>query len=80
MHNLKKVMEKIWPYFKFFESSEAHNEAEFLELLKGIPGCDDAIDANVDEWMAADGASNENLTDKYIVTAVNQETDPSRLK
>ncbi|KAJ8887758.1 hypothetical protein PR048_013976 [Dryococelus australis] len=76
--NLKKVMEKIWPSLKFFESPEAHDETELVELLKGIPRCEDAIDTNINKWMAADSASPKNLTDNTLLQPLIKK--PSRLK
>ncbi|KAJ8883107.1 hypothetical protein PR048_014946 [Dryococelus australis] len=40
--------------------------------VKGESRCEDTIDNDVNEWMAADGASHENLTDEYIFTALSR--------
>lgn len=41
-----------------------------LQLVETIPGCEEAVTTDTNEWMAADSESSENLTDDDIVAAV----------
>ncbi|KAJ8883068.1 hypothetical protein PR048_014907 [Dryococelus australis] len=48
----------------------------FLPPMVMLKLCEDAIDADINEWMARDGANHGNLTNEYIVAANNQEGKP----
>lgn len=41
-------------------------------MVQTIPVCGETSKAKIDEWLATNGASLENLTDVHLVAAVTQ--------
>lgn len=77
---MRKSWKKIWPALSCTESSEQHNETENLKFIQQVPGCEEADETDIKEWMSTVGASDENLTDKEIVVIVTQEDTNSMRK
>lgn len=71
---IRKSWKKLWTSLQFKDTPAGQdNEGHLLKLVQAIPGCEEAAEEDVAEWMAADGAPVENLTDEEIVAAVTQE-------
>ncbi|GBN25165.1 hypothetical protein AVEN_191638-1 [Araneus ventricosus] len=80
---LVKSWKKLWPSLADFskvEQGEA-NKSEVLPLIKCIPGCEDAIEHTVTEWLSCDTEANQLYTDEDIISLVqNKPRDDSDLE
>lgn len=70
---IRKSWKKLWTSLDFEENSIENDAVNLIPLIQNIPGCEDAVEADVNEWMAADADIAETLTDDDIITAVTQE-------
>lgn len=70
---IRKSWSKLWTDLEFMENAAENDTVNLLPLIQNIPGCEGAIEADLNEWMEADGACAETLTDDEIVAAVMQD-------
>lgn len=75
---LKKSWNKLWPSLTFIDNpnqeADRTNVVQVVrELLQNIPGCEDANENDVDEWLRADDHDHEILDDQQIVEIVLKE-------
>jgi len=70
---LIKSWKKLWPTLQFEEDEPENDVTNLLQLVQRIPGCEEARETDVNEWMAEDGETAEFLTDDDIAAAVSQE-------
>ncbi|XP_046658392.1 LOW QUALITY PROTEIN: nuclear pore complex protein Nup205-like [Homalodisca vitripennis] len=71
---LRKSSTKLWPTLAFQDNQADNDRENVLRLVQAIPGCEKADETDVNEWMVADGACSEFLTNHDIVAAVTQES------
>lgn len=70
---IRKSWKKLWKSLDFEENPTENDPVNLLPMIQNIPGCENAVEEDVDEWMAADGTSAETLTDDDIIAAVTQD-------
>lgn len=71
---LRRSWRKIWPNLSYEETVEENVTAEnLIDLLRNIPGCEDAGEKDVNEWTTADANSCEKFTDEEIVMTISHE-------
>ncbi|XP_054259801.1 jerky protein homolog-like [Macrosteles quadrilineatus] len=70
---IRKSWKKLWKSLDFEETPTENDPVNLLPMIRNIPGCENAEEEDVDEWMAADGTSAETQTDDDIVAAVTQD-------
>ncbi|GBL79209.1 Tigger transposable element-derived protein 2 [Araneus ventricosus] len=80
---LVKSRKKLWPSLadsNKVKQGEA-NKSEILPLIKCIPGCEDATEHTVTEWLSCDSEANQLYTDEEIISLVqNKPQDDSDLE
>ncbi|GBM60406.1 hypothetical protein AVEN_206646-1 [Araneus ventricosus] len=73
---LVKSWKKLWP--SLADSSKVEqagaNKSEILPLIKCIPGCEDATEQIVTEWLSCDTEANQLYTDDEIISSVQNKT------
>lgn len=67
---LRKSWTNLWPTLAFEDKVTENDGDNLLQLVQTIPGDEEAVATDTNEWMAADSESSENLTDDDIVAAV----------
>lgn len=73
---LRKSWKKLWPSLSYIDSPEqADDRTEVLQLMHQIPGCEEADETDVNEWVAADTEDHQVLTDTEIVSLIRQDFD-----
>lgn len=74
---IRKSWKKLWPTLSFVDTPEDNSgHHPLIELVNEIPGCEEADDANINEWMEADPDPYKNLNDEDIVAAVEHQREP----
>lgn len=76
-NTLRKSWRKLWTSLEFQDNQPVvgNEEENLLQMIRTIPGCEEDSEGDVAEWMAADGACVENLTDADLVAAVTQDQE-----
>ncbi|GBN33940.1 hypothetical protein AVEN_266207-1 [Araneus ventricosus] len=80
---LVKTWKKLWP--SLADSSKVEqaeeNKSEILPLIKCIPGCEEATEHTVTEWLSGDTDVNQLYIDEKIISLVqNKPQDDSDLE
>ncbi|GFV63609.1 tigger transposable element-derived protein 2 [Trichonephila clavipes] len=70
---LIKFWKKLWPTLEYAENQPENDVTSLLQLVQTIPGCEEAGERDINEWMEEDGETAEFLTDDDIAAAVTQE-------
>ncbi|GFW67927.1 jerky protein homolog-like [Trichonephila clavipes] len=70
---LIKSWKKLWPILEYAENQPENDVTSLLQLVQTIPGCEEAGERDINEWMEEDGETAEFLTDDDIAAAVTQE-------
>lgn len=75
---IRKSWRKLWTTLDFVDSPDISADREtLLQLANEVPGCEEAVNVDIDEWMAADPDPHENLNDEDIIAAVeHREPEP----
>ncbi|XP_039627277.1 jerky protein homolog-like [Polypterus senegalus] len=70
--SLQKSWKNLWPELEFVQTvfPPTKENCELLQLVKRMPGCENAEEECVEEWTAVDDCGHEEYTDKDIVAAV----------
>ncbi|GBM69728.1 hypothetical protein AVEN_13915-1 [Araneus ventricosus] len=80
---LVKLRKKLWPSLadsSKVEQEEA-NKNEILPLIECIPGCKDATEHTVTDWLSCDTEDNQLYTDEEIISLIqNKPQDDSDLE
>ncbi|GBN55580.1 hypothetical protein AVEN_94508-1 [Araneus ventricosus] len=76
---LVKSWKKLWP--SLADSSKVEQGRAILPLIKCIPGCEDATEHTVTEWLSCDTEANQLYTDEEIISLIqNKPQDDSDLE
>lgn len=67
---LRKSWTNLRPTLALQDNVTENYGDDLLQLVQTIPGCEEAVPTETNEWMAADSESSENLTDDDIDAAV----------
>ncbi|GFV44468.1 hypothetical protein TNCV_4737221 [Trichonephila clavipes] len=70
---LIKSWKKLWPTLEYAENQPENDATSLLQLVQTIPGCEEAGERDINEWMEEDGETAEFLTDDDIAATVTQE-------
>ncbi|GFV58576.1 tigger transposable element-derived protein 2 [Trichonephila clavipes] len=70
---LIKSWKKLWPTLEYAENQPESDATSLLQLVQTIPGCEEAGERDINEWMEEDGETAEFLTDDDIAATVTQE-------
>ncbi|GFT00658.1 jerky protein homolog-like [Trichonephila clavipes] len=70
---LIKSRKKLWLTLEYAENQPENDVTSLLQLVQKIPGCEEAGERDINEWMEEDGETAEFLTDDDIAAAVTQE-------
>ncbi|XP_028649015.2 jerky protein homolog-like [Erpetoichthys calabaricus] len=70
--SLQKSWKNLWPELEFVQTvfPPTKENCELLQLVKRMPGCENAEEECVEEWTAVDDCGHEEYTDEDIVAAV----------
>ncbi|GFW28229.1 uncharacterized protein TNCV_4499591 [Trichonephila clavipes] len=70
---LIKFSKKLWPILEYAENQPENDVTSLLQQVQTIPGCEEAGERDINNWIEEDGETAKFLTNDDIAAAVTQE-------